>query len=108
MRCAIRSCKWRVETGFAGTKQKRFGMARSSVQHIDSRYPRSTATQARAHTPFCMGPAAHTPPLCRPDWRSQREMARSFAQKLFIRRTLTCLLYTSDAADDLLCVDLGG
>ena len=22
--------------------------------------------------------------------------------------TLTCLLYTSDAADDLLCVDLGG
>src|SRR5450756_2532821 len=23
-------------------------------------------------------------------------------------RTLTCLLYTSDAADDLLCVDLGG
>src|SRR5680860_1878836 len=24
------------------------------------------------------------------------------------RRTSTCLLYTSDAADDLLCVDLGG
>src|SRR5450756_3094177 len=24
------------------------------------------------------------------------------------RRRLTCLLYTSDAADDLLCVDLGG
>ena len=23
-------------------------------------------------------------------------------------RTVTCLLYTSDAADDLLCVDLGG
>src|SRR5450756_1177374 len=23
-------------------------------------------------------------------------------------RTLACLLYTSDAADDLLCVDLGG
>ena len=23
-------------------------------------------------------------------------------------RTTTCLLYTSDAADDLLCVDLGG
>src|SRR5450756_2551145 len=23
-------------------------------------------------------------------------------------RALTCLLYTSDAADDLLCVDLGG
>ena len=24
------------------------------------------------------------------------------------RRTVSCLLYTSDAADDLLCVDLGG
>ena len=23
-------------------------------------------------------------------------------------RCMTCLLYTSDAADDLLCVDLGG
>src|SRR5450756_412412 len=26
----------------------------------------------------------------------------------FISRTTSCLLYTSDAADDLLCVDLGG
>src|SRR5665213_1877063 len=25
-----------------------------------------------------------------------------------MRSSLTCLLYTSDAADDLLCVDLGG
>ena len=25
-----------------------------------------------------------------------------------LRRALDCLLYTSDAADDLLCVDLGG
>src|SRR5450756_3260436 len=25
-----------------------------------------------------------------------------------MRRSRTCLLYTSDAADDLLCVDLGG
>ena len=24
------------------------------------------------------------------------------------KRRVTCLLYTSDAADDLLCVDLGG
>src|SRR5665213_2786124 len=27
---------------------------------------------------------------------------------LFVNSILTCLLYTSDAADDLLCVDLGG
>src|SRR5450756_3227796 len=25
-----------------------------------------------------------------------------------VRLSMTCLLYTSDAADDLLCVDLGG
>ena len=25
-----------------------------------------------------------------------------------VTRVITCLLYTSDAADDLLCVDLGG
>ena len=28
--------------------------------------------------------------------------------QLFAAQTLPCLLYTSDAADDLLCVDLGG
>ena len=27
---------------------------------------------------------------------------------LFLRHWVGCLLYTSDAADDLLCVDLGG
>src|SRR5450756_158821 len=30
------------------------------------------------------------------------------AQRLTRTRTWNCLLYTSDAADDLLCVDLGG
>src|SRR5680860_381555 len=29
-------------------------------------------------------------------------------QKILLRDYYTCLLYTSDAADDLLCVDLGG
>src|SRR5450756_1587645 len=29
-------------------------------------------------------------------------------QSLNLRYTPSCLLYTSDAADDLLCVDLGG
>mgnify|MGYP007068916659 CR=1 FL=1 len=27
---------------------------------------------------------------------------------IYLKLTATCLLYTSDAADDLLCVDLGG
>ena len=30
------------------------------------------------------------------------------ALKKLIEETHACLLYTSDAADDLLCVDLGG
>eukprot|EP01017_Pseudomicrothorax_dubius_P024083 TRINITY_DN25638_c0_g1_i1.p1 TRINITY_DN25638_c0_g1~~TRINITY_DN25638_c0_g1_i1.p1 ORF type:complete len:107 (+),score=16.91 TRINITY_DN25638_c0_g1_i1:27-323(+) len=30
------------------------------------------------------------------------------AISIVIRQSLFCLLYTSDAADDLLCVDLGG
>src|SRR5450756_2692777 len=29
-------------------------------------------------------------------------------QRLLLNRVISCLLYTSDAADDLLCVDLGG
>src|SRR5450756_2963548 len=33
-----------------------------------------------------------------------RELVRPY----ILRRMKTCLLYTSDAADDLLCVDLGG
>eukprot|EP00657_Telonema_sp_P-1_P005235 TRINITY_DN2246_c0_g1_i3.p1 TRINITY_DN2246_c0_g1~~TRINITY_DN2246_c0_g1_i3.p1 ORF type:complete len:124 (-),score=9.36 TRINITY_DN2246_c0_g1_i3:18-389(-) len=32
----------------------------------------------------------------------------STSRHICISRNCTCLLYTSDAADDLLCVDLGG
>src|SRR5450756_3237975 len=32
----------------------------------------------------------------------------AFAQQHPLFQSQTCLLYTSDAADDLLCVDLGG
>ena len=37
-----------------------------------------------------------------------RLSASSFATLLFPLRLDACLLYTSDADDDLLCVDLGG
>src|SRR5450756_3158741 len=30
------------------------------------------------------------------------------AERMLLSRSTVCLLYTSDAADDLLCVDLGG
>src|SRR5450756_3111456 len=35
-------------------------------------------------------------------------MVKSYLLKQKPRMSLDCLLYTSDAADDLLCVDLGG
>src|SRR5665213_4409597 len=42
-----------------------------------------------------------------------RRLLRSMVQcmtrlQILDSRTFSCLLYTSDAADDLLCVDLGG
>ena len=36
------------------------------------------------------------------------ENLRPEIRERFLQRVFTCLLYTSDAADDLLCVDLGG
>ena len=38
--------------------------------------------------------------------KAPRQFARY--RKVLPTRPLDCLLYTSDAADDLLCVDLGG
>src|SRR5450756_3258773 len=43
--------------------------------------------------------------------RASAETCRHFVNELFqfrCNRLQGCLLYTSDAADDLLCVDLGG
>src|SRR5450756_2248038 len=37
-----------------------------------------------------------------------RDLPRSILKAPFSHSTYCCLLYTSDAADDLLCVDLGG
>ena len=31
-----------------------------------------------------------------------------FGKPAWVRMTMSCLLYTSDAADDMQCVDLGG
>src|SRR5450756_2956140 len=56
---------------------------------------------------------------CRPPWElpfltSKRLMALLATRRsrtttpVELRPQMSCLLYTSDAADDLLCVDLGG
>ena len=42
------------------------------------------------------------------DWADNPCMRVTDLTRENLRRVLTCLLYTSDAADDLLCVDLGG
>src|SRR5450756_3221113 len=49
-----------------------------------------------------------------PSGVGKTELARTLAAFLFgdedhlVQIDMSCLLYTSDAADDLLCVDLGG
>src|SRR5450756_2906099 len=43
-----------------------------------------------------------------PSYRGDSQFG-TWAHRIAVNRTLNaCLLYTSDAADDLLCVDLGG
>ena len=42
------------------------------------------------------------------NWETVEETLAFIERELTSRRFFTCLLYTSDAADDLLCVDLGG
>src|SRR5450756_2535573 len=64
----------------------------------------------RPPIPSCCG--GRTGSACRPwSWSRRQDLAttrpRSPARRSSPRST-TCLLYTSDAADDLLCVDLGG
>src|SRR5450756_1055478 len=44
----------------------------------------------------------------KPDWQALRGQCRSIDKLAATSSIRTCLLYTSDAADDLLCVDLGG
>src|SRR5659263_620464 len=54
-------------------------------------------------------PAAVSHGLPDPDGQGIRNYhAQGRAEPNLDRRVLACLLYTSDAADDLLCVDLGG
>ena len=48
--------------------------------------------------------ASHLPVNCRGAWREHSGGKQSGRR----RYLYFCLLYTSDAADDLLCVDLGG
>ena len=38
----------------------------------------------------------------------QKLLVKDSKNKVALQNISTCLLYTSDAADDLLCVDLGG
>src|SRR5450756_3186814 len=57
--------------------------------------PFGTLSPTSGHVPIYYSPVRHSPPGLPPCCRSTC-MCKA------------CLLYTSDAADDLLCVDLGG
>src|SRR5450756_544766 len=48
------------------------------------------------------------PGMCRPVCPVVWEGGAARLLPIPIRSSISCLLYTSDAADDLLCVDLGG
>src|SRR5450756_3146800 len=62
-----------------------------------------TERVARApHSPHHYGDPVRT--TSEPEWRESTPPPRSFTRSC----PSICLLYTSDAADDLLCVDLGG
>src|SRR5450756_2032995 len=43
-----------------------------------------------------------------PEALVRKEIAHKNLTELHVTQSMHCLLYTSDAADDLLCVDLGG
>src|SRR5450756_3032692 len=75
-------------------RSERTGMGYSSRGEGWERAPNS-----RAHRPILLHLAA-TARQPRPRPQIRRPMVRASCS--------ACLLYTSDAADDLLCVDLGG
>src|SRR5659263_252565 len=59
---------------------------------------------ANVHLPLCQGPAQRSTPSSLHDLSTLKGLISTTT----IAMTRSCLLYTSDAADDLLCVDLGG
>ena len=63
---------------------------------------------ARAFADLYRTQSAEFPPECKGgDYEKRIQAAYPIHPEIF-DRLYTCLLYTSDAADDLLCVDLGG
>ena len=53
-------------------------------------------------------PVYSTQPELMAVWEPMTTSPKPPAGFTFTKLSITCLLYTSDAADDLLCVDLGG
>src|SRR5665213_1119912 len=96
-------------SGFAGVSKRRRGQEFEEfpelVAYLMRRFPNPTKSQQGA-------PEAQADIQYR-DLKPIQDETSGFnriADELgaFSERFMTCLLYTSDAADDLLCVDLGG
>src|SRR5450756_3122571 len=78
--------------------------ANRSVELMSRLKPASSVVHTSA-TAATTGNSDHCVRDRRPVTWSRQSLMRPHA---VLRHTRTCLLYTSDAADDLLCVDLGG
>ena len=58
---------------------------------------------------MCIRDSSYTAVSAAAEGRRTDSAAHAFALLVpYLERPCFCLLYTSDAADDLLCVDLGG
>src|SRR5450756_3207337 len=69
----------------------------------------SSATMATAKAPNSCGPRMRASATPIPSVLKRATiLLRKLQPSALVARPASCLLYTSDAADDLLCVDLGG
>src|SRR5665213_2852760 len=68
----------------------------------------STAQKPHVFVSAMTRPGAHVTGPLEYQYRFDRALEKEVAKKYALVPYDTCLLYTSDAADDLLCVDLGG
>src|SRR5665213_606254 len=85
------------------------GGPRGSADRVLRLLPDSSVISCKrfASPPIPSSKAGAECPLLGPFARSRQRCRLAAVAQLF-RPTSACLLYTSDAADDLLCVDLGG
>src|SRR5680860_916493 len=114
------NASWQVRKGERGCRERGgFGDGGHDVSHILHPGQRQAVALVEPFPPIGLAVDAigmgEIGLAIAPGWLQRVEPGGGFAQPFVDWRSLTmwdlidpCLLYTSDAADDLLCVDLGG